>query len=86
MQNDPSATMRLIEMAERLTPSGEIGDGLVAQFHEAATLARLELTPCKGSWSKCPNARQALQAGGPMAGAPIMRCARTGQHPDDCVR
>lgn len=42
MQNDPSATMRLIEMAERLTPSGEIGDGLVAQFHEAATLARLE--------------------------------------------
>lgn len=37
-----SATMRLIELAEHLTPSGEIGDGLVAQFHEAATLARLE--------------------------------------------
>lgn len=37
-----SATMRLIELAERLTPSGEIGDGKVQQFHEAAALARLE--------------------------------------------
>ncbi len=36
------ATKRLIELAEHLTPRGEIGDGLVAQFHEAATLARLE--------------------------------------------
>ena len=42
MQNRPSATMRLIELAERLTPSGEIGDGMVQQFHEAAALARLE--------------------------------------------
>lgn len=37
-----SATMRLIELAEHLSPSGEIGDGLVNQFHEAAALARLE--------------------------------------------
>ena len=40
-----SATMRLIELAERLTPSGEIGDGMVQQFHEAAALARLEQNP-----------------------------------------
>lgn len=45
MQNRPSATMRLIELAERLTPSGEIGDGMVQQFHEAAALARLEQGP-----------------------------------------
>lgn len=40
-----SATLRLIELAERLTPSGEIGDGMVQQFHEAAALARLEQNP-----------------------------------------
>lgn len=40
-----TATMRLIELAERLTPSGEIGDGMVHQFHEAAALARLEQEP-----------------------------------------
>lgn len=46
MQTKPSgATMRLIELAEHLTPSGGIGDGLVAQFHEAASLARLEQAP-----------------------------------------
>jgi len=33
--------LRLIELAERLTPSGVIGDGMVATFHETATLARL---------------------------------------------
>lgn len=45
MQKPLSATMRLIELAEHLTPSGEIGDGLVNQFHEAAALARLEQGP-----------------------------------------
>lgn len=55
MQNRPSATMRLIELAEHLTPSGEIGDGLVNQFHEAAALARLE----QGVWpAKACGARQ----------------------------
>lgn len=50
-----TATLRLIELAERLTPSGEIGDGLVAQFHEAATLARLEQRtdpPLMAAWAK----------------------------------
>lgn len=43
MATEPGrATTRLIELAERLTPSGEIGDGMVQQFHEAAALARLE--------------------------------------------
>lgn len=37
-----SATLQLIELAEQLTASGEIGDGMVAQFHELATRARGE--------------------------------------------
>lgn len=37
-----SATDQLIELAEALTPSGEIGDGMVAQFHELARLTRVE--------------------------------------------
>lgn len=36
------ATRRLIELAESLTPSGEIGDGTVAQFRELAARARIE--------------------------------------------
>lgn len=38
-----SATQKLIELAEGLTPSGEIGDGTVARFHELAAIARFEL-------------------------------------------
>lgn len=38
------ATRQLIELAESLTPSGEIGDGKVAQFRELAARARLEQT------------------------------------------
>lgn len=38
-----SATIRLIELAEGLTPSGEIGDGMVARFHALAIAARLEV-------------------------------------------
>jgi hypothetical protein len=38
-----SATVQLIELAERLVPSGAIGDGKVAQFHELAAKARAEL-------------------------------------------
>lgn len=40
-----SATLRLIEAAERLNMTGVIGHGAVANFHELATLARLELHP-----------------------------------------
>lgn len=40
-----SATLQLIEAAERLNMSGEIGDGTVARFHELAALARLEQQP-----------------------------------------
>lgn len=38
-----SATMRLIERVERLEMTGEIGDGTVAQLHDLAAMARLEL-------------------------------------------
>jgi hypothetical protein len=38
-----SATLQLIELAEHLSPTGEIGDGTVARFHELAALARFEL-------------------------------------------
>lgn len=38
------ATDELIDLAERLTPSGVIGDGMVAHFHEVAARARAERT------------------------------------------
>ena len=34
--------LQLIEQAERLNMTGEIGDGTVAHFHELATRARIE--------------------------------------------
>jgi hypothetical protein len=37
-----SATIKLIEAVERLNMTGEIGDGMVANLHELAGLARLE--------------------------------------------
>lgn len=40
-----TATEQLIELAERLTPSGHIGDGMVARLHELAARARAE-TAC----------------------------------------
>lgn len=40
-----TATEQLIELAERLTPSGHIGDGMVAHFHELAARARAEQPP-----------------------------------------
>jgi hypothetical protein len=39
-----SATLKLIEAVERLNMTGEIGDGMVANLHELAGLARLEVT------------------------------------------
>lgn len=37
-----TATQQLIDLAERLRPTGEIGDGMVAQFHDLARRARAE--------------------------------------------
>jgi hypothetical protein len=42
-----SATLRLVELAEKLVPTGEIGDGMVAHFHDLAALARAELPPVR---------------------------------------
>ena len=39
------ATEQLIELAERLRPTGEIGDGMVAELHDLAARARAE-TAC----------------------------------------
>lgn len=36
------ATLELIALAKRLTPSGQIGDGMVARFHELAERADAE--------------------------------------------
>lgn len=47
-----TATERLIELAERLNPTGLIGDGMVAEFHSLAARVRREqgLRPvCYGS-------------------------------------
>ena len=38
-----TATERLIDLAERLNPTGLIGDGMVAEFHDLARKARAEL-------------------------------------------
>ncbi len=38
-----TATQQLIELAEFLSPTGVIGDGTVAHFHELAARARLEI-------------------------------------------
>lgn len=40
-----TATKQLIELAERLNPTGEIGDGMVARLRELAARARAE-TAC----------------------------------------
>lgn len=40
-----SATEQLIELAERLNPTGVIGDHAVAEFHALAARARVEITP-----------------------------------------
>lgn len=36
-------TAELIDRVERLVPTGEIGDGMVAQLHDLAARARKEL-------------------------------------------
>lgn len=37
-----SATQQLIDLAAALKPTGEIGDGMVARFHDLAERARVE--------------------------------------------
>jgi len=37
-----TATIKLIEAVERLNMTGEIGDGMVANLHDLASMARLE--------------------------------------------
>jgi len=50
-----SATEQLIDLVERLRPTGEIGDGMVAELHDLAARARVERArkstypPCYGS-------------------------------------
>lgn len=38
-----SPTEQLIDLVERLRPTGEIGDGMVAELHELAARSRDEL-------------------------------------------
>lgn len=38
-----SPTEQLIDLVERLRPTGEIGDGMVAELHDLAARARVEL-------------------------------------------
>ena len=44
-----TATEQLIELAERLNTTGEIGDGMVAEFHALAARARAEQTRIRSS-------------------------------------
>lgn len=44
-----TATEQLIELAERLRPTGEIGDGMVARFHDLARRARAEQSRVRSS-------------------------------------
>lgn len=44
-----SPTEQLIDLVERLRPTGEIGDGMVAQFHDLAARARAEQARVRSS-------------------------------------
>lgn len=52
-----TATEQLIELAERLNPTGLIGDGMVAEFHALAARARAErgLAPRPVCFGSDPN-------------------------------
>lgn len=69
-----SATMQLIELAERLNASGEIGDGMVAQFHELAAMARFEQEGCTHDGPLKPGPRIPLRWGS----AATLICRRCG--------
>lgn len=43
MEQEKPALERLLTAAENLTPSGEIGDGMVAEFKSLAARARFDL-------------------------------------------
>lgn len=59
-----SATLRLIEAAERLNMTGVIGDGTVAHFHELAALARAELIATAEAFESDTNLERAICCGG----------------------
>lgn len=44
-----SAAERLIKLAERLNPTGVIGDGMVAEFHDLARKASAEFYRARAS-------------------------------------
>lgn len=43
---------RLLRLAENLTPSGVIGDGMVMEFHGLAAQVRAEMASTENKWAE----------------------------------
>jgi len=63
-----TATEQLIELAERLRPTGEIGDGMVAEFHSLAQRVRAELTEIAQNFEGDSNLSRSICCDGYMCG------------------
>lgn len=63
-----TATEQLIELAERLNPTGLIGDGMVAEFHALAARARVELAAIADNFEADPNLTRSICCDGHMCG------------------
>lgn len=63
-----SATERLIELAERLNPTGVIGDGMVAEFHSLAAQARAQLAEVAGNFGNDSNLSRLICCDGQLCG------------------
>ena len=57
-----SSIDKLIKLAENLTPSGEIGDGMVAEFHQLAERAKCDLHAQKEALKIAARSAAALTA------------------------
>lgn len=63
-----SATEQLIDLVERLTPSGTIGDGMVARLQELAGRSRAELETLAGNFGADSNLSRRICCDGQMCG------------------
>lgn len=60
--------MQLIDLAERLRPTGEIGDGMVAKFHDLAARSRIELVAIALDFEGDSNLSRSICCDGHMCG------------------
>ena len=63
-----TATEQLIELAERLNPTGVIGDGMVAEFHSLAQRVRVQLAEIAQNFEADSNLSRSICCDGHMCG------------------